>query len=193
MKNYTGFSRYAGNSLARLLAISFLVFSWSAQATAPRITAQLFGEERKSDIVAYQSADAASGSVNALEMEIVNEAFKAAGKTPVVDVLPSKQLATYALFNNDVAALVGEQQDLSAMDKKLYRAVTFYLRTPGDEPVLLIFGKKHARANELYLAFNEGLQKILKNGKYLKIMAMHHVKAPAEYSGRLKRHNPGWK
>lgn len=193
MRNYTGFSCYAGNSITRLLAISLLVCSWSAQATAPRITAQLFGEERKTDIVAYQTTDAASKSDNALEMEIVTEAFKAAGETPVVDMLPSKQLATYALFNNDAAALMGEPLDLTGMDKKQYRVVIFYLRTPGDEPFLLMFGKKHARASELYQAFSEGLQKILKNGKYLEILERYHVKLPADYAGRLKRHNPGWK
>lgn len=194
MKNYTGFSCFTGGSAARLLAMVFLVFSWSAQATAPRITPQLFGEEKKADIVGYQFAeplDAAARSEIALEVEIVTEAFKAAGKTPAVDVLPSKQLATYALFNNDAAALMGRVQDLAAKDTREYRVVAFYLK--GDEPVFLIFSKKHALGNELYQAFNEGLQKIIKSGKYLEIVEKYHTRMPADYARRLKHHNPGWK
>jgi len=46
---------------------------------------------------------------------------------------------------------------------------------------------------ELQPAFNEGLQKIIKSGKYLEILEKYHSKAPADYAGRLKRHNPSWK
>jgi hypothetical protein len=194
MKHYTDFSCFTGGSMARLLFVFCLIFSWSAQATAPRITPQLFGEEQKADIVGYQFAeplDAAARSESAQQVEIVTEAFKAAGKTPAVDVLPSKQLATYALFNNDAAALMGSVHDLAAKDTNQYRVVAFYLK--GDEPVSLIFSKKHARGNELYQAFSEGLQKIIKSGKYLEIMEKYHTRMPADYARRLKRHNPGWK
>lgn len=191
MKNYNHFSYLAWGGMTRLLAIMLLVCSSSANATAPRITAQLFGEEKKVDIVAYQSAssDAAANSENALTVEIVTQAFKAAGKTPTVDVLPSKQLATYTLFNNEAVALMGSSQDLAEKDKSQYRVVTFYLRA--DEPVELIFS--NARGKELHKAFVVGLQKILKSGKYLEILEKYHVKVPADYIGRLKRQNPGWK
>ncbi|MFA6971743.1 MAG: hypothetical protein WC208_10125 [Gallionella sp.] len=191
MKNYHSFACSAWGGMTRLVAIVLLVFSSSAYATAPRITAQLFGEERKTDIVAYQSApsEAAAKSDSALTVEIVTAAFKAAGKAPTVDVLPSKQLATYALFNNEAVALMGSPQDLAEKDKNQYRVVTFYLRA--DEPVELIFS--NARGKELHKAFVDGLQKILKNGKYLEILEKYHVKVPADYVGRLKRQNPGWK
>ncbi|MDO8207092.1 MAG: hypothetical protein Q7T38_04625 [Gallionella sp.] len=193
MKNYNYFSYSAWGGMTRLLAIMLLVCSSSANATAPRITAELFGEEKKVDIVAYQSAssDAAANSENALTVEIATAAFKAAGKTPTVDVLPSKQLATYALFNNDAAGLIGSHQDLAAKDKNQYRVVTFYMKLAGDEPVALIFS--NVRGKELHKAFVEGMQKILKNGKYLQIVEKHRGKLPADYVSRLKRLNPGWK
>lgn len=199
MKNYkiTGFSRSAWGGITRMLAMLCLVCSWSAEATAPRIAPQLFGEEKKADIVGYQFAplEAAAKSDGALAVEIVTEAFKAAGKTPTVDVLPSKQLAKYALVNKDAVALMGRSQDLTAKEKNQYRVVTFYLRdmVRGAEPVSLIFSK--ARGNELQPAFNQGLQKIVNNGKYLEILEKYHGKGqvPADYASRLKRHNPGWK
>lgn len=193
MKNYNNFPYSALGGMTRLVAIVLLVCSFSANATAPRITAQLFGEERKTEIVAYQSApsEAAPKSDSGLTVEIVTAAFKAAGKTPAVDVLPSKQLATYALFNNEAVALIGSPQDLAGKDKKQYRVVTFYLRGAGDEPVVLIFS--NLRGKELHKAFVDGLQKIFKSGKYVEIVEKSRGKLPADYVIRLKRQNPGWK
>ena len=199
MKNYQDFSRSVCVGMARLLAISCLVCSWSAQATAPRIAPQLFGEEKKADIVGYPFAPLEASKsdgelpVGTLAEEIVTEAFKAAGKAPVVDVLPSKQLAKYALFNNDAVALIGSLQDLAAKEKNQYRVVTFYLRAPADEPISLIFS--NVRGRDLHKAFNEGLQKIIKSGKYLEILEKYQGKGhvPADYVSRLKRHNPSWK
>jgi len=203
MKHYktSGSSRSVWGDMPRLLAIFCLVCSWSAEATAPRIAPGLFGEEKKADIVGYQFAPLEASKsdgelpVGKLAVEIVTEAFKAAGKTPLVDVLPSKQLAKYALFNNDAVALMGSPQDLAAKERNQYRVVTFYLRdmVRGEEPVALIFSK--ARGNELQPAFNQGLQKIVNNGKYLEILEKYHGKGqvPADYASRLKRHNPGWK
>lgn len=193
MKNYNHFSYSAWGGMTRLLAIALLVCSFSANATAPRITAELFGEERKSDIVAYESApsEAAHKSESALTVEIATAAFKAAGKTPTLDVLPSKQLATYALFNNDAAGLIGSPQDLAARDRSQYRVVTFYLTGAGDEPVALIFS--NAQGKGWHKAFVDGMQKILKNGKYLQIVEKHRGKLPTDYVSRLKRQNPGWK
>jgi hypothetical protein len=182
-----------------VLAMFLLFCSCTEQATAPRISAQLFGEETKADIVGYQSSpmDANARAENALAVEIVTEAFNAAGKTPVVNVLPSRQLAKYALTNNDAAALIGGQRDLTAQEASQYRVVTFYLQGRGaaEEPVSLIFSNKHARANELHQAFSEGLQKIVNSGKYLEMLEKHHGKehVPAGYFSRLKRHNPNLK
>ncbi|MCK9394918.1 MAG: transporter substrate-binding domain-containing protein [Methylobacter sp.] len=197
MKFYRTSSAWGG--MTRLLTIFCLVCSWSAEATAPRITSQLFGEEKKADIVGYQLAplEAGTKSDSELAVKIVTEAFNAAGKTPVVDVLPSKQLATYALFSNEAVALMGNQQDLIAKEKNQYPVVTFYLRgiSPSEEPVSLIFNKQNPRGNELNHAFNEGLQKIIKSGKYLEILEGYLGKGhvPTDYVTRLKHHNPGWK
>jgi len=175
--------------IARLSALLLLACSFGVQATAPRITAQLFGEERKADIVAYQSTGMDSRSETALMVQLVTEAFKSVGKTPVVDVLPSKQLATYALFNNDVVALIGIEQDVSRQDKKQYNVVTFYLK--GDEAVALIFSK--VRGADLHKAFVGGMHKILKNGRYQELIVLSGDKLPADYVSRIKRMNPGWK
>lgn len=173
------------------LALPLLLYSWSAQATAPRITPQMFGEETKADIVGYQSApmDASARAEDALTLEIVKEAFSAAGKSPVVDVLPSAQLAKYALVNNDAAALIGGRGDLTEQETSQHRVITFYLK--GEYPVSLIFSKNNSHAEELHHAFNEGLQKIIKSGKYLEILEKHHGKGhtPADYKEHLQRHN----
>lgn len=181
--------------VTRCLAIFLLLCSFGAQATAPRITPKLFGEEKKSDIAGYQTTpfDAQVEAENAMIVELVAAAYKATGKAPVIDVLPSKQLASYALFNGDVAAMIGSAGDLAEMEKSKYRQITFYLRPAGDEPVMLIFSK--SRGDELYQSFNGGLQKILKNGKYSETVEKYHGKGfvSVGYFSRLKRHNPGWK
>jgi hypothetical protein len=180
-----------------MLAMLLLACSWGAEATAPRIAPGLFGEERKADIVGYQFAPAESAARMEADVaaEIVAEAFRAAGRTLAVDVLPSKQLAKYALLNNEAAALIGNQQDLSAKERGQYRIVTFFLRgdAPG-EPVALILGR-NARGTGLSRAFVEGLKKIVGSGKYLEIMEKHYGKGQvaADYFSRLKRHNPALK
>lgn len=167
------------------ISLAALLCSFGAQATAPRITAQLFGEEKKADIVAYQSSDAKSET--AMTVEIVNQAFKAAGKSPIVDVLPSKQLATYALFNKDAVGLVGIADDVAVKDRKQYELVTIYLGATGS--TVLFF----ARGADLHKVFNEGMRKILRNGTYAQIVEKSGVKLPADYAARLKQKNPGWK
>ncbi|MBI3222376.1 MAG: hypothetical protein HYZ46_04755 [Nitrosomonadales bacterium] len=183
----------------RALAMLCLLCSWNAEATAPRVAPQLFGEEMKSDIVGYQLAPLANPvkSEEALVQELIAEAFKAAGKTVTLDVLPSRQLAKYALLNSDAVALMGSQGDLTAKEKSQYRVVTFYLRgaAPGEEAIALIFSKKHVRGKALQQAFDAGLQKIIKSGKYAELLEKHLVKGQdvAGYAMRLKRYNPGWK
>lgn len=189
MKNDKNYSASAG--MAHLTALLLLVCAFSAQATAPRITAQLFGEASRADIVAYQSVSSEAQSESALTLQIVTEAFKVAGKSPIVDVLPSKQLASYALFNNDAVGLIGSPDDLAEKDKKQYSVVAFYLRKSGDQPVVLIFSRAHGK--ELHKAFVDGLQNILKSGKYLKIIEKQRGKLPDDYVGRMKSLNPGWK
>jgi hypothetical protein len=149
----------------------------------------MFGDERTSDIVAYQSASTGGDTDSVLTAEIVTAAFNAAGKTPTIDVLPSRQLATYALLNNDAVAMIGNNKDLTEKDRHQHSLVTFYLR--GDEAVMMIFNNK--RGGDLRKAFVEGMQKIIKNGKYLEIIEKSRVNLPADYMSRLKHHNPSWK
>jgi hypothetical protein len=191
MKNYNKIKELSIFCMAQLLAAVLLVCSFSANATAPRITAQMFGEEKKADIVAYQSASSSAKSEAALTLEIVTEAFKSVDKMPVVDVLPSKQLASYALFNNEAVALIGSPQDLSAKDKKQFSIVTFYLSAAVDTPVVLIFSNAHGA--DLHKAFVAGMQKIIKSGKYLEVIEKTRGKLPADYVSRVKHLNPGWK
>ena len=165
---------------------------WSkASATAPRITAQLFGDERKADIVAYQLApfDALAKANTALAVDIVMEAYKAAGKMPALDVLPSKNLALYALTSNESPVLLGSVQDLSEQDMNKYSVITFFFR--GDASVSLIFSKAHGK--ELHQDFNQGLRKIIKIGTYQKILEKYQIKSIAEHVRRVKLQNSGWK
>jgi hypothetical protein len=191
MKNNIIFNRLSLVCAGRLLTALLLLCSFNAHATAPRITAQMFGEERHADIVAYQSASQAAKSDTALTLEIVTEAFKSVDKAPIVDVLPSKQLAGYSLFNNEVAALIGSPQDLQAKDKKQFSVIPFYLNATGDEPVVLIFSNE--RGADLHKAFVAGMQKIIKSGKYLAIVEKTRGKLSADYVGRIKHLNPSWK
>jgi hypothetical protein len=150
----------------------------------------MFGEEIKPDIVTYQSA--VKDADNGLTLELVMEAFKAEGKSPLVDVLPSKQLAVYELFDGGGAvALIGSREDLAVKDKKHYSVVAFYFKKQGDEQVVLIFS--NARGIELHKAFVEGMQKLIKSGKYLTIIEKSRGKLPADYVSRIKHLNPGWK
>jgi outer membrane lipoprotein-sorting protein len=189
MNNYINIIGW--NTVTRLTALVLLACSFSAHATAPRIAAQMFGDEKKADIVSYQSTPDAANSESELTQAIVTEAFKASGKSPIIDVLPSKQLAVYALFNNEVVALLGSTQDLAGQDKKLYRVVTFYLSKKNDDPVVLIFSA--SRGKELHKSFLSGMQKIVKSGKYLQLLETSRGKLPADYIDRLKRLNTGWK
>lgn len=187
----------AWSAIGRRLAVLCLLAAGAAEATAPRITPQLFAD-RPADIVAYQLApiDAAARADGELAEKLVIAAFKAAELTPTLDTLPARQLAKYALLNNEAVALIGSPQDLSEPERKQYRMVTFLLRdtTPGEPAVALIFSKDKREA-KWYRAFNEGLQKIIGNGTYLDIIKPYRAKdgLPADYFKRLKRHNPDWK
>jgi len=195
MKNYKIFSsfKFTQSSLLAIFAICSLFFAWTAQATAPRVTPKLFGEVKVADIVSYQLSplNSASKADGELGMELLTEAFKAVGKSPVVDMLPSKQLATYALFSNDVAGLIGSPRDLAAKQKSQYRLTPFLLvGAAPNEDVIALIASTNARGSELNQAFNDGLQKIIKNGKYLEILEKHRDKEqiPANYFNRLKNY-----
>ena len=185
----------------RLLAmLSLIMCSWSAEATAPRVTAQMLGEEKKADIVGYQSIPlnaTATDLDGKLSLEIVTESFKASGKTPIVDILPSKELAKYALLNSDAVALIGSQGDLTAKEKNQYDIITFYLFpiASGEQQFSIIFRKMDVHAKELQKAFSDGLKKIIKTGKYLELFEKYHGKGKlsTDYASRLKHYNPSWK
>ncbi|MDD2721509.1 MAG: hypothetical protein PHH47_09415 [Gallionella sp.] len=184
--------------LAGLLAGVLLCCATGAHATAPRIAPQLFGEERKSDVVAYQLFSMASAKAgDEMIAELVRSAFSAGGENPVVDMLPSRQLARYALFNGDAAALVGLLSDVHEKERKQYRVVTFYLVGSDDrqEPVVLACRKQNSRADNLCKAFEQGLRQLIKKGQYRQIVdkQMGTGKVPADILEWLKPHNPGWK
>jgi len=189
----------AKKSITGLLATLLLICATSAQATAPRVAPKLFGEEKNADIVGYQFAnsDAKAKPLSELALSIVTEAFKAAGKSPIIDVLPSKQLALYALTNNDAAVLMGSPQDLDAKEQKKYRTVVFYLKgaAPNEIAVALIFGNKKAESKALYAAVNEGMQKLIRSGNYMSLLSYINLTdaEQADLLKRLKLLNPNWK
>jgi hypothetical protein len=106
-----------------------LLCSWNVNATAPRIGPQLF-DERKADIVAYETTPliTTTQADGGLAIAILSAAFNAAGQTLVIDILPAKPLAKYALLNNEVLAMIGDAQDLSAQEKNQVLAEAFYLK-----------------------------------------------------------------
>lgn len=197
MKNYT--IREFGSTAIHLLTLLCLLCSLNAQATAPRIVPKLFGEERRADIVGYQAApqEASTRAESALIAQLVSEAFVAAGKPQAVDVLPSRQLAKYALLNKDAQAMIGGPRDIAASEQEQYRQAIFYFgfASAGDDAAVLILSAKNPRATELLQAFNAGLQKLIKSGKYLELLEQHYGKGkvPADYFSRLKHLNPGLK
>jgi hypothetical protein len=112
-----------------LLSLCSLFCSWTAQATAPRIVAQLF-DERKADIVSYEIPPlmTTSQADGGLAIAIISAAFNAAGQKLIIDILPAKPLAKYALLNNEVVAMIGDVQDLSVKEKTQVIPEAFYLK-----------------------------------------------------------------
>ena len=64
--------------------------------------------------------------------------------------------------------------------------------TTNEEPLSLIVGKTHPRADELFQAFQSGLRKIISSGLYRELMDKHRGKTeiPADYFQRLERYLP---
>ena len=185
----------AGGRRGALMLALPLLWPAPALATAPRIAPQLFGEERVTDIVAYRLApdSAAESAESALAVALVAAAFAAAGQTPVIDVLPSRQLARYVLDQNEAAALIGGPGDPGVAETAADRRVVFYLRETG-EPLSLIFSKTHPRAGKLFDAFRDGLRRIVASGRYRELLEQHG-RAPgaaADAVVRLQRLDPGW-
>ncbi len=185
----------AGGRLGALMLALPLLWPAPALATAPRIAPQLFGEERVTDIVAYRLApdSEAESAESALAVALVAAAFAAAGQTPVIDVLPSRQLARYVLDQNVAAALIGGPGDPGVAETAADRRVVFYLRETG-EPLSLIFSKTHPRAGKLFDAFRDGLRRIVASGRYRELLEQHG-RAPgaaADAVVRLQRLDPGW-
>lgn len=184
----------AHSPIVHLLAGFLLLFSLTAQATAPRINAEMFGDEKKAEIVGYQFTPLDDKAKKDGEMmtAIIVEAFKSVGAAPTLDVLPSKQLASYAVTNNDAVGFIGHPGDLSANPKVKYHSIIFAFR--GSEPISLILSN-NPRGDELYKAFGQGLQQIVKSGKYLELLENYFGKdqVPSDYVTRLKNQNPGWK
>lgn len=195
---FAGIQEKARGWLLGMFTAMALAGAWTVEATAPRISSGMFGEEKKADILQYRLSMLGTSvdSEEKLITGIVTEAFKVGGKSPVLDVQPARQLAKYALFNGEVAALIGSPLDFNAREKKRYRIVTFYLSvgtTKGTE-VALVFSGSHPAADDLFRAFESGIQQLIANGKYLEILEAHHGKdkIPPDYLDTLKLSNPDW-
>lgn len=120
------------NSLnfSQLLATFCLFWSCSSYATAPRIAPQMFGEERKADIIAYETTPLVTTTQTdgGLVIAILSAAFNASGQKLIIDIVPAKPLAKYALLNNEVVAMIGDNQDISAKEKNQVIGEAFYLK-----------------------------------------------------------------
>lgn len=185
----------ARGCLGALMLVLPLVWPATALATAPRIAPQLFGEERITDIVGYRLApdSEAESAESGLAVALVTAAFAAAGQAPVIDVLPSRQLARYVLEQNEAAALIGGPGDPGVAETAADRRVVFYLRETG-EPLSLIFSRTHPCAGKLFDAFRDGLRRIVASGRYRELLEQHG-RAPgaaADAVVRLQRLDPGW-
>ncbi len=117
-------------NIGQLLVALCLFWSDGSYATAPRIAPQMFGEERKADIIAYEIAPLVTTNQTdgGLAIAILSAAFNASGQKLIIDIVPAKPLAKYALLNNDVVAMIGESQDISAKEKNQFLAEAFYLK-----------------------------------------------------------------
>lgn len=174
----------------KLFLLCGLFFAGVAQATAPRIAAQLFGEERRADIAAYSLSsthDAAAKAEEELTLELVRSAYRAAGQEISIDVMPSRQLAHYALSNGDVAILLGTNQDREAQ----YRAIAFLPADKGEQVVSLIFDLKTEQGKKRQQAFVSGLSKIMANGQYAHLYTLYRGKdaKPEAAIQRIKQLN----
>ena len=187
-------SSFPCQASGRLLAGFLLFCAFGAHATAPRINAQMFGEEKHAEIIGYQTAttDAAVKKESELAAEILAEAFRIAGATPTVDELPSRQLAAYELINNDAVGFIGSPADLEANPKIKYHSTVFAFRDHQPIALILHTGK---RGDELHKAFVQGLRQLVKTGKYLELAEKYLGKGQlsSDYVTRLKQQNPGRK
>ncbi len=199
MKHHTALSPSFLSITTRLTAAFLLMFSLSAHATAPRIAPKMFGEEQQVDVVGYQpeKSDNTAVTESKLVIDLLSEGFQAGGIKPVFDLLPSKQLAKYEFVINNAPALISSANDLTAKELKHYRKVTFFLAdvTNGSEPVSLVFNQKNPRGDQLFRAFNQGMQQIIKDGSYLELLNKHLGKKKISHNfiNLLKRHNANWK
>ncbi len=180
--------------VTHILTTVLLLCSAGVYATAPRINADMFGAEKQAEIVSYELApmDANIKQTNAMINEIIVEAFKAANLSPTLDTLPSKQLASYAITHHESVGLIGSPSDLTTDAKHKYHHTVLAFRN--NQPVALILNNDQ-RGNELYKAFEQGLQTIIKNGKYNELLEKYLGKdqIPADYLSGVKKLNPGWK
>lgn len=118
------------HNISRLLITLCLFWSYGCYATAPRIAPQMFGEERKADIIAYEIPPLVTGTQTdgGLAIAILSAAFNASGQKLIIDIVPAKPLAKYALLNDEVVAMIGESPDISAKEKNQFLSEAFYLK-----------------------------------------------------------------
>lgn len=182
-----------------LVALCSLTPCRSAMATAPRVAQPLFGTDSQADVVGHQAISAGSRTKaeEKLIITLVTESFQAGGMLPVIDLLPSKQLAHYEFIVNEVPALIIEEHDMPAQHMEWSHKVVFYVKggADGADAVSVIFSKKNPRARELHRVFDKGLRAIIENGRYVEVVKQYPgiEGGQAGMLGRLKHLNPGWK
>jgi len=191
--------RSQSNGAISLLILCCLIVPCDAVATAPRIAPPLFGDDSQADVVGYQSAPIGSRAKaeEQLILALLRAAFEVSGIQPIIDILPSKQLAHYEFVVNEVPGLIVNQHDIKTHRLAHAQQVVFYLKGTTDEAeaIVLLFSDKNPRARELHRVFDKGLQAIVANGRYLDVMQQYlgAGELPSGMIGRLKRLNPGWK
>jgi len=135
-------------------------FSIAAYAVAPRISQDMFGQEINSDILAYDSTNSNDRHHTEVAVQIAKQAFAIEQITLSIDIVPSKQLAIYALFNGDVRALIGKKSDLTSLDQSDYFNSVFYIYDDGTTkiPIALYINKNAQDAEKMFSSFNETIK-----------------------------------
>lgn len=176
------------------LLLMFLFNFSIANAVAPRITQDMFGQEVSADILAYESIETNDSQVTDITVEIVKQAFAIEETLLNIDVVPSTQLAIYALFNGDVLALIGNESDLTAFDKSQYFCSVFYIHDNATQkiPFALYIDKNAPNAEKLFTSFEQGLLKLLENQTYSDIIQSKSGKVePINYKELLNEYHQG--
>lgn len=102
------------------ILLVILADSRIAEATGPRFTPQMFEDEDKIQIVAYEYPPLTTLEIASMGLvtEVVQASFKEADMEVTIEIQVLKDLAKYYLLQDNAIAMMGQKQDFSEEEQK---------------------------------------------------------------------------